>query len=84
VAPLAEHDGNGGCLEVFRGDEGSAGEDFVARGPFAFGHDELDLLLAGNAGESSGGSGGFNTGNGAECIERGVNARVDGFRPNPS
>jgi hypothetical protein len=29
VAPLAEHDGNGGCLEVSRGDEASDGEDFV-------------------------------------------------------
>jgi hypothetical protein len=45
VAPLAEHDGNGGCLEVSRGDEASDGEDFVARGPYAFGHDELGAAV---------------------------------------
>jgi hypothetical protein len=74
AATLAEHDGDCGGREVSGGDEAGGGEDLLVRVLFALAHDELDLLLAGYAGEVGGGGCGFDAGQSAECVERGVDA----------
>src|SRR6202012_1374575 len=87
IAILSLKQRNAERLEVAGGDDVGDGDDLMALVPFAFGETQLNLRLAGHAGElPSPGACALDAGDGADGIEVMVDAlgealHVDGFAP---